>query len=91
MYCAEKIFENERFRIKNGRNMPFFSKNSFLGGAWKLYNRIIQELLELEFSPKNKLFRYFLVMNILQVTARPLSVIFSEIWPIYGMPMNLKN
>ena len=70
MYCAENIFENELFQIKNGRNMPLFKKNSFLGGAWELYNRIIQKLLELELSSKNKLFRYFLVMNILQVTAR---------------------
>ena len=70
MNCAENIFENERFQIKNGRNMPFFRKNSFLGDAWGLYHRIIQKLLELELSLKNKLFRYFLVTNILQVTAR---------------------
>ena len=33
MIILSNIFENERFRIKNGRNMPFFRKNSFLGGA----------------------------------------------------------
>ena len=39
MIILSNIFENERFRIKNGRNMPFFfRKNSFLRGAWGLYH-----------------------------------------------------
>ena len=33
MIILSNIFENERFRIKNGRNMPFFRKNCFLGGV----------------------------------------------------------
>ena len=31
MIILSNIFENEHFQIKNGRNMPFFRKNSFLG------------------------------------------------------------
>ena len=48
MIILSNIFEIEHFRIKNGRNMPFFRRNSLLGGAWGLYHRIIQKLLELE-------------------------------------------
>ena len=31
MIILSNIFENERFRIKNGRNMPFFEKIAFWG------------------------------------------------------------
>ena len=33
MINLSNIFENERFRIKNGRNVTFFRKNSFLRGC----------------------------------------------------------
>ena len=46
------VCQNYCFRIKNGRNIPFFRKNSFLGVAWGLYYWIIPKLLELELSLK---------------------------------------
>ena len=33
MIILSNILENERFRIKNGRNMTFFRKNNFLRGC----------------------------------------------------------
>ena len=36
MIILSNVFKNERFRIKNGRNMPFFEKYLFLRCPWAL-------------------------------------------------------
>ena len=69
----------------------FFEKNSFLEGAWGLYHRIIQKLLELELSLKISYSGTFLATNIFASYRSSLSVIVSEIWQIFGMPKMSKN
>ena len=52
MIILSNIFENEHFRIKNGRDISFFRKNNILGVPGGFIIEIIQKLLELELSFK---------------------------------------
>ena len=70
------------------RNMTIFRKKGFQKGGCP---QIILKTVRDRAFAQNKLFRYFLVTERFASYHSTLSVIVSEIWPIFGMPKISKN